>query len=460
MFFAVVGCGRLGFDALAGDASASDASRTDAIVGLEDWPIFFPSTGQSIASGLALVGDDVWVTVKFERDLTVGSSTEAIVGTGGGAVLRVTRDGTVESFDTYHGDLFVDFRNIAATPDGNLFVTGLFSSTATFGTLGLRDAGRSQDAILLELAPGGEALRLSQFPGDAQNAQGADIAIAADRVVIGGLYTQDIDLGLMTVPDARGDNAAFAGFFDLDHAPIAQYWADSGGNDFTWAVDARGTTACFAARIESGADDGSGAIPVVSGGGDGLLVSFDLPAGAPSYRVLTGVENNGSFTAVAVDDAGRCYGAGSQFDSIDLGMGPIPTRGGADAFVVALDSAGNPRWGHSFGGMLRDRLSAATVRGDTLYVVGSFEGDIDVVGTPLSSAGMEDALVAAFDTATGELRWARRFGGAGNERIDEITIAADGSIYLAGAFDGVTDIDGATASASGSLEAFVHRFVP
>jgi hypothetical protein len=110
--------------------------------------------------------------------------------------------------------------------------------------------------------------------------------------------------------------------------------------------------------------------------------------------------------------------------------------------------------------MLRDLLSAATVQGDTLYVVGSFQGDIDVVGTPLSSAGMEDGLVAAFDTATGELRWARRFGGTGSERIDEIAIADDGSIYVAGAFDGVTDIDGVMASTSGGLNAFVHRFVP
>jgi hypothetical protein len=120
------------------------------------------------------------------------------------------------------------------------------------------------------------------------------------------------------------------------------------------------------------------------------------------------------------------------------------------------------RWARSLGGSGFDGARAVTVDdAGTIYVTGEFQGDGDFGGLPLSSRdGGADAFVVALDSA-GVGQWARRFGGAGTERgLGIAHDAADGAVAVVGFFEGETEIVGSTASPAGARDGFLYRFVP
>ena len=64
-------------------------------------------------------------------------------------------------------------------------------------------------------------------------------------------------------------------------------------------------------------------------------------------------------------------------------------------------------------------------------------------------------LLASF-TSSGEPRWAKAFGGAGEDRADCVALAPEGSLYLAGNFHGTLDLGtGPVSGAEGGM--FVAR---
>ena len=89
-----------------------------------------------------------------------------------------------------------------------------------------------------------------------------------------------------------------------------------------------------------------------------------------------------------------------------------------------------------------------------IYSIGYFSETIfiDDTGTlsPYTSNGSLDMIVEK-RTATGELLWAKTFGGADNDYLRAITVSASGYIYLGGSFTGMANFG--TADAPQELEA-------
>lgn len=85
-----------------------------------------------------------------------------------------------------------------------------------------------------------------------------------------------------------------------------------------------------------------------------------------------------------------------------------------------------------------------------ILLAGSFSGTINLGGTTLTSAGMDDAFVAKF-TPAGQLLWAKRFGDGQVQVASGIGADANGNVYVTGNFKGSINFGGSALNANGTL---------
>lgn len=123
----------------------------------------------------------------------------------------------------------------------------------------------------------------------------------------------------------------------------------------------------------------------------------------------------------------------------------------ASQSVVIIDTSGAAcqfpayQWTRTVGGAGNELARGVHIDavGD-VYVVGSFEGTVDfdpTSGTDLRTAqGGADAFLTKY-TPNGGYAWTRVFAGSGSSVAASVDLAPDGSIYIAGNFDGSIDLN-------------------
>jgi hypothetical protein len=86
---------------------------------------------------------------------------------------------------------------------------------------------------------------------------------------------------------------------------------------------------------------------------------------------------------------------------------------------------------------------AVAASADSLYVAGSYQGTTDVAGQPITSAGMSDGFVAALE-GDGNRRWVKTLGGVGRDELLTARLTTSGELIVGGYFSGRVDIFGTT----------------
>jgi hypothetical protein len=263
--------------------------------------------------------------------------------------------------------------------EGNAYVSGLFTGSATFtGTL-MPSGGSETNAFLGKLARGSDWLFATNIP-------------SSGSVIIRAL-APDGGKGVVVVGEFSG-NATF------------------GGTTLT----ASGGTDAFIARY-----------------GDTNGWSWAKKVGSTSTDVAM---------TVALDSSGNIFVGGRFSGSVAFGGTTLVSQGGMDAFVGKLDSAGNWLWAErAGGGGALDSVDALAVgpTGD-VFAAGQFQGTANFGSANYTSAGSSDLFIARLSGA-GQWLLARRGGGAGTDVATALTIDRDGRVYLLGTFAGTADYD-------------------
>jgi hypothetical protein len=104
---------------------------------------------------------------------------------------------------------------------------------------------------------------------------------------------------------------------------------------------------------------------------------------------------------------------------------------------------------------------------DGIYVAGIFLGETDFDPGPdldlHNSNGEKDAFLSKFDT-DGNFRWARTFGGSGNDEAYDIGINQAGNILITGKFSNSVDFDPGDGTniqqSSGGFDMYISAFDP
>ena len=187
-----------------------------------------------------------------------------------------------------------------------------------------------------------------------------------------------------------------------------------------------------------------------------------------AVSVFGGVGNEFSESTV-VDSTGNIYTTGRFLNTVDFdpgaGTSNLTSAGSSDVFVSKLDASGNLLWAKSFGAAAADAgLSIAVDSTGNVYTTGFFASTVDFdpgVGTTnLTSAGSSDVFISKLD-ASGNLVFAKIFGGSISDLGYSIAVDSTGNIYTTGFFQDTVDFDPGAGTTNlitaGSSDVFISK---
>lgn len=168
-------------------------------------------------------------------------------------------------------------------------------------------------------------------------------------------------------------------------------------------------------------------------------VGWVLGLGAPADVGEEAEDNFDRGTSMAVDDEGNVYLVGTYNQQVDFGGGVISTAGSDDPFVASFGPDGAYRWHNTFGGTGHDTGGGVAVIPGTnqVVVVGAVTGDPGLAGN-WPKTGLR-GFVAKFDRTTGAVGGSRALDATEFSRA--LSVAADaGGIYVTGGFRGTFEV--------------------
>jgi hypothetical protein len=246
----------------------------------------------------------------------------------------------------------------------------------------------------------------------------------------------------------------------------------SNSNDYGYSVAVDGSGNIYTAgafQVTADFDPGAGTTNFTSAGANDVFVSkLDSSGNLVWAKTFGGTANDIGFS-VAVDGSGNVYTTGYFFGTVDFDPGAgttnLTSAGSDDVFVSKLDSSGNLVWAKTFGGTSADNVQSMAVDGSgNVYTTGVFNNTADFdpgAGTTnLTSAGSGDVFVSKLDSS-GNLVWAKTFGGTSNDYGRSVAVDGSGNIYTTGNFYGTVDFDPGAGTTNlgggGASDVFVSK---
>jgi hypothetical protein len=142
---------------------------------------------------------------------------------------------------------------------------------------------------------------------------------------------------------------------------------------------------------------------------------------------------------LAVTPDGETVMVGYFEGTLQIGALTVGTSAGNyDFFVAKFDIDGFPMWAVHGGGLELDQAKGVAIADDgTVYVSGSFEGEITFADSTYYGIGVNSNCFIASLSSQGDLQWFQHFAGTGPEDFypaygNSIAVADDGRIAMAG----------------------------
>jgi hypothetical protein len=194
---------------------------------------------------------------------------------------------------------------------------------------------------------------------------------------------------------------------------------------------------------------------------DGFVLGVSPEGELRFLRQLSG-SGDDAILAAEQDQLGRSVVAGRVTQGAELDGRTLTDRGDWSALLARLDASGQLEWAVSSSGVGLHSMSAVALDEDgSVYAAGSFTGELMLAGQSLRARSNSDAFLARF-SEQGELLWLRGVSGSGPQDIQQLAVDADGTILVAGRYGESLDVAGERRFAVLSFDytPFVARFQP
>jgi hypothetical protein len=358
-----------------------------------------------------------------------------------------------------------DADGVGASPRGALVISGGFQGTSRLdATHSVASAGGYD--IFAAGYTRGERVRWARRIGSSGTDHAFDNGVDSHgRGLITGTFNGTVDFGGTTLVSRGGSRPAYGDAFLLDLAPRGRT---------RWVRQIGGSGSDGGDEVDIGPRDN----PFVIGDSDGD-VQFDAThtlrgtggrdSWAARYRrdgrlvwaTSLGGPGEQQSHGIVADRAGHAFVTGEFTGATSFGSHQLQSAGtGSDVFLAKLDRHGRVRWAQRFGGAGDDLgRGVGTDPKGHVYFGGEYHGSITIGGKTLMSAGSSDSYFAKA-TSGGRVRWAISVGGPDTEVGPEVEVDDRGFSYLTGTFGGTARFGDHVLTASGARAAYVAKVSP
>ncbi len=176
-------------------------------------------------------------------------------------------------------------------------------------------------------------------------------------------------------------------------------------------------------------------------GANMYIVKYDAGGNVLWAKSPVGIQNVGD--GITTDGSGNVYVTGwfaSSTITFSTQTGTITLTnakdGSHDMFIVKFDSSGNALWAKSAGGNGGSSGGNIVTDGsENVYVMGGFGSSTITFGaTTLTNVGLSDIFIVKYDATSGNVVWAKSFGGSSDDTGVGIASDASGNVYVTGYF--------------------------
>ncbi len=175
----------------------------------------------------------------------------------------------------------------------------------------------------------------------------------------------------------------------------------------------------------------SGALPI------GFLAAYSPDGGELWSHTLGQGTGGAKVDALAIGLAGELYAFGEYNGTLNLAGQTFHSHADPDLFVARFDGDGTPVWATALGGSGADIARSIALEPNRVVVAGAYQIDFEAGGQKLSPIGQQDLFVAGIGL-DGDVQWVRNYGTTGQDLAGALIAGADGSLFLAGTFNGPT----------------------
>jgi len=355
--------------------------------------------------------------------------------------------------------------SVSADSSGNVYITGLFSSsTINFGGENLTNSGGT-DIFLAKFDSNGNYVWSKRFGGtDGDVGNSVSVDNSGNVYITGYFQSSTINFGGGDLTNSNYPNSdIFLAKFDSNgnHLWSKRYGGTGQDNGYLVSVDSSGNVYITGYFIS----------PTINFGGENLtnngvydifLAKFDSNGNYVWSKRFGGTSYDFGLS-VSVDSGGNAYITGHfESSTINFGGENLTNSGDYDIFLAKFDSNGNYVWSKRFGGTSYDYGNSVSVDSSgNAYITGYFSSSlINFGGGDLTTNGGYDIFLAKFDIQGNHL-WSKRFGGTDVDVGNTVSVDSSGNVYITGGFVSSTiNFGGDNLTNSGDGDIFLAKFKP
>ena len=161
---------------------------------------------------------------------------------------------------------------------------------------------------------------------------------------------------------------------------------------------------------------------------------------------------------VATDNFGNIVVTGAFDGTASFATVTLTSEGLQDIFIAKYDAQGNLLWAKRAGGTGDDLgWGVATDGSDNIVVCGSFSGTAGFGDTTLTSMGGDDVFIAKYD-GDGGLLWLQQVGGPATDGGTDLAFDSFGNIVVTGAFESTASFDDTTLTSVDAGDIFIAKY--
>ncbi|GEM_PF-1599657 len=299
-----------------------------------------------------------------------------------------------------NGSDFGSVNGVTTDGSGNVYQTGQFYGTIDFdlgaGTASKSSDGFNNDVFIQKLDANGDHQWVVTL-GSTGDDRGIDITTdASGNVYVTGYFQGTVDFNpsiLTSNKTSAGDDDLFIVKFNTSGSFQWVYSGGGSGADNPYDITIHNNTDIYvAAETAGGVFETSGSEVIGDAGGTDALIVKINSSGTFQWAEAFGSTGNDVGYSVATLAGGEPILAGAFEGTVDfnpsIATNNGTSNGGADAFVLYLESTGVYETLRTYGGSSDDLARSVAVDSDNDVIVsGAFDGSVNFLGSTETASG-------------------------------------------------------------------------